>query len=95
MVRTDRRTGKKRTVLQAPVWTGHADFIHPFDFIRFANETTSSQFDIMLEAKAKDLALLRLRRDIASYAPALAVRFEAAASADLPAEIELAKEELE
>jgi len=95
VVRTDRKTGKKRTVLQAPVWTGHADFIHPFDFIRFANETTSSQFDIMLEAKAKDLALLRLRRDIASYAPALAVRFEAAASADLPAEIELAKEELE
>src|SRR3954465_12690923 len=60
LVRTDRKTGKKRTVLQAPVWTGHADFIHPFDFIRFANETTSSQFDIMLEAKAKDLALLRL-----------------------------------
>jgi UV DNA damage endonuclease len=33
------------------------------------------EFDIMLEAKAKDLALLRLRRDLACYAPDLSARF--------------------
>jgi UV DNA damage endonuclease len=31
----------------------------------------------MIEAKAKDLALLRLRRDLANYAPDLAPRFGA------------------
>ena len=29
VARRDRRTGKVRTVLQPPVWTGHADFAHP------------------------------------------------------------------
>ena len=29
-------------------------------------------FDVMLEAKAKDLALLRLREQIAQFAPGLA-----------------------
>ncbi len=32
-------------------------------------------FDVMLEAKAKDLALLRLRADLARYAPDVAARF--------------------
>jgi UV DNA damage endonuclease len=32
-------------------------------------------FDVMLEAKAKDLALLRLRRDLPRYAPGQAPRF--------------------
>jgi UV DNA damage endonuclease len=73
--RLNRRTGRKETVLQPPIWTGHADFIHPFDFIRFARETSELDFDIMLEAKAKDLALLRLRRDVACYAPDLSPRF--------------------
>lgn len=73
--RLDRKTGKKDIVLQPPLWTGHADFIHPFDFIRFAQETSGLEFDIMLEAKAKDLALLRLRRDLACYAPDLSARF--------------------
>jgi UV DNA damage endonuclease len=33
------------------------------------------EFDIMLESKAKDLALLRLERDLPRYAPDVAVRF--------------------
>jgi UV DNA damage endonuclease len=32
-------------------------------------------FDVMLEAKAKDLALLRLRPDLLRYAPDVAARF--------------------
>jgi UV DNA damage endonuclease len=33
------------------------------------------EFDVMLEAKAKDLALLRLRTDLARVAPDVAARF--------------------
>ncbi len=76
VVRTNRKTGKPDTVLRPPVWTAHADFIHPFEFIRFARETQDLDFDIMLEAKAKDLALHRLRADIACYAPELQERFD-------------------
>lgn len=76
VIRIDRKTGKKKMVLQPPTWTAHADYIHPFDFIRFAVETEDLKFDIMLEAKAKDLALQRLRQDIMCYAPELQDRFD-------------------
>jgi UV DNA damage endonuclease len=33
------------------------------------------EFDVMLESKAKDLALLRLRSDLSRYAPDVARRF--------------------
>ena len=33
------------------------------------------EFDVMLEAKAKDLALIRLRPDLLRYAPDVALRF--------------------
>ena len=36
-----------------------------------ARKATLCPFDIMLEAKAKDLALLRLRAQIAQFAPDL------------------------
>jgi UV DNA damage endonuclease len=51
----------------------HADFINPFEFaalLRIARPL--SPFDIMLEAKGGDLALLRLRDDLAAYAPDVA-----------------------
>ncbi len=73
--RKDKKTGKKKTVLQAPIWTGHAAFNNPFEFISFCRTHSDLVFDVMLEAKAKDLALLRLRQDLARYAPDVAVRF--------------------
>ena len=73
--RVDRKTGKKKIVLQAPVWTGHAAFIHPFEFISFMRNMADLNFDVMLEAKAKDLALRRLRQDLVRLAPEVAVRF--------------------
>ncbi len=73
--RKNRKTGRKETVLQAPVWTGHADFVHPFEFISFLRAIPHLDFDIMIEAKAKDLALMRLRQDLVRYAPDVAVRF--------------------
>ena len=71
--RKDRKTGKQMECLQPPVWTGHSDFISPFQFIQFARDTRHlaerRPFDVMLECKSKDLALLRLRADILRYGP--------------------------
>ena len=58
-----------------PVWTGHADFVNPFEIMTFMRLAAGLDFDVMLEAKAKDLALRRLRRDLPSYAPDVAARF--------------------
>ena len=43
----------------------HGDWIDGADFIAFMGEMEGTRFDIMLEAKQKDLALLRLREDLA------------------------------
>jgi UV DNA damage endonuclease len=75
LARKDRKTGKSKTVLQPPIWTGHADFNHPFEFISFCRSMADLDFDVMLEAKAKDLALLRLRQDLLRFAPDVADRF--------------------
>lgn len=73
----DPETGRKRQTLQPPRWTNHSDYLHPFEFIGLLREAAGLRdFDVMLEAKAKDLALLRLRRDLQHYAPDLAGRLE-------------------
>ncbi|WP_204101526.1 UV DNA damage repair endonuclease UvsE [Occallatibacter savannae] len=87
--RKNRKTGLLETVLQPPVWTGHADYNNPFETIPFLRSIAHLDTDIMLESKAKDLSLLRLRADIARYAPDLAPRYaiSAAAAADDAEEI--------
>ncbi len=64
-------------------WMYHADYVNPFEFIDFLRNADSLRnpealppFDIMLEVRAKDLALIQLRRDLARYAPDLAVMLE-------------------
>ena len=69
---------KLETVLVPPIWTGHADYADPFAFSGFMRELLAAgarRFDVMLEAKAKDLALRRLRADLPRYAPDLAGHF--------------------
>lgn len=73
--RKSKKTGLIETVLQPPIWTGHADFNNPFETIPFLRSIAHLETDIMLESKAKDLSLLRLRNDIAKYAPDLAARY--------------------
>jgi UV DNA damage endonuclease len=80
--RKSRKTGKSETVLLPPVWTGHADFIHPFEFISFMKLMHDAEFDVMLEAKAKDLALIRLRNDLIRYGPDVAARFNVKTAAE-------------
>jgi UV DNA damage endonuclease len=50
-----------------PQLRAHADVIDPIGFEHFLRETAAGlEFDVMLEAKAKDLALLRLRDQMAA-----------------------------
>ena len=92
--RKNRKTGKKETVLRAPVWTGHADFNHPFEFISFMRAVSELDFDVILEAKAKDLALIRLRQDLLRYAPDVASLFGLTTAAANDEEIEISPEAL-
>ncbi|MGN6488526.1 MAG: UV DNA damage repair endonuclease UvsE [Devosia sp.] len=90
VVKRKGRDGKTREAILAPVWTGHADFVHPFEFIGFMRAMAGLSFDVMLESKAKDLSLIRLRLDLVRYAPEVAARFglSTAAAARLEAEEE-------
>ncbi|MDB6454786.1 UV DNA damage repair endonuclease UvsE [Falsirhodobacter sp. 20TX0035] len=74
-------TARTKTVLLPPIWTGHADFTNPFEFITFMRTVAGLEFDVMLEAKTKDLSLLRLRSDLLRYAPDIAARFGVKGSA--------------
>jgi UV DNA damage endonuclease len=80
VARKSRRTGRTEKVYAAPVWTGHADFCNPFEFATFMRTAAGLEFDVMLESKAKDLALLRLRPDLLRYADDVASRFGLAPS---------------
>jgi UV DNA damage endonuclease len=63
-----RRVGRRveRTLVLPPL-RAHADTIDPIAFRRFLADTAVGRnFDVMLEAKAKDLALLRLREQVAA-----------------------------
>ncbi len=60
--------------LQPPLPNQHSDFVDPFafiDLVELAQRLRVRPFDVMLEAKAKDLALLRLREQVAHFAPSL------------------------
>ena len=62
-VRNGRRV-ERRIVL--PQLRAHADLIDPIGFEAFLRDAPAGRgFDVMLEAKAKDLALLRLREQLA------------------------------
>ncbi len=64
-----------KTVLRPPIWTGHADFTNPFEFATFMRMADGLVFDVMMEGKAKDVSLLKLRPDLLRYAPDVAARF--------------------
>lgn len=73
--RKNKTTGKKEDYVQGPVWTNHADYINPFEFANVLRTVPDAVFDVMLECKLKDMALLRLRDDLPRYAPDVARRF--------------------
>ncbi len=73
--RKEKASGKNEEYLQGPVWTNHADYINPFEFANVLRTVPEAVFDVMLECKFKDKALLRLRTDLPRYAPDVAHRF--------------------
>jgi UV DNA damage endonuclease len=62
-----KRVGRRvERSLVLPELRAHADLIDPISFEHFIGETgRGMDFDVMIEAKAKDLALLRLREQLA------------------------------
>jgi len=64
--RLDGRVVKRGRELEVkpPLLRQHADYIDPWTFAGFLYELRDRAFDVMLEAKAKDLALLKLRQDL-------------------------------
>ena len=63
-----KRVGRRvERSLVLPQLRAHADMIDPIAFEHFLTETADGlDFDVMLEAKAKDLALLRLREQLSA-----------------------------
>jgi UV DNA damage endonuclease len=63
-VRDGRRVRRK---IVLPQLRAHADLVDPAGFEHFLRHVSGGrEFDVMLEAKAKDLALLRLREQLAA-----------------------------
>lgn len=64
---------------RAPNWASHAEFADPFAFVEFYRSIVDAAPgvapDVVLEAKAKDVAVLQLREDLRRYAPDVAAAF--------------------
>jgi UV DNA damage endonuclease len=74
--RRDKITGKKIKSEAAPLASQHADYIDAEVFIPFARAVAGEgpiPFDVMCEAKAKDLAVLKLREALKKNAPDISV----------------------
>ena len=66
--RKNGKTGKMENYQTAPENRLHADYINPMEFLYFLEKTEGLRpFDIMVEAKSKDLAVLKLKKDLAKY----------------------------
>ena len=73
-------TRRRRDVAVAPALGPHADLVSPWDLADLM-AIAPGPIDVMLEAKAKDVALLWLRRQLAATAPDLAAAEERVAAA--------------
>ena len=60
---------------RTPNWSSHAEFADPFAFIDFYRTIAQAGPDVVLEAKAKDVAVFQLREDLRRYAPDVAAAF--------------------
>ena len=66
--RRDPTSGRIQRILAPPLWNQHADYVNPFEFMAFRQMAQDlPDFDILLEARAGDLAVLRLAADVARF----------------------------
>lgn len=63
-LRRERKGRRVETRYVLPPLRAHADLVDPIAFEEFVRLAEGLDFDLMLEAKAKDLALLRLREHL-------------------------------
>ena len=50
----------------------HSDYVNPFEFLMLLENVGETRaFDVMVEAKSKDLAALKLRKDLEKYRPTI------------------------
>jgi UV DNA damage endonuclease len=70
--------GEQGPGYRLPRLTQHADLIDPFGFVDLLDRAShlNRDFDVMLECKAKDVALVRLREQLTRLAPDLVVRHQ-------------------
>ncbi|MBV9467911.1 MAG: UV DNA damage repair endonuclease UvsE [Abitibacteriaceae bacterium] len=81
IARRDKATGKRVQSEAAPLASQHDDYIDASVFVPFARAVACAMeraendvpFDVMCEAKAKDLAVLQLRQELVTLAPDIAV----------------------
>ena len=66
VTRRNRATGERTVAIRAAKAGQHDDWIDPDDFLAFLGGTDDLAYDVMLEAKQKDLALLKLREAVAA-----------------------------
>ncbi len=75
--RVEEKPDAPAPLLRQSRWVHHSDYVNPFEFIDFLQSTEGlPAFDVMLEARGRDLAVVQLREDLARYAPEMAVRLE-------------------
>ena len=56
--------------VKRPLWSEHSDYVNPFEFIGFMKHLGPARdFDVMIEAKGNDLAVIRLREDLRRFSP--------------------------
>jgi UV DNA damage endonuclease len=80
--RRDKTTGKRVETAASPLASQHADMIDVGVFLPFARAVAQRcgcnendiPFDVMCEAKSKDLAVLQLRKDLQEMAPEIALQ---------------------
>jgi UV DNA damage endonuclease len=64
------KAGKMDAYQTAPDLRLHADYINPFEFLYYLEKAEGLRpFDVMVESKAKDLSVLKLRKDLGKYGP--------------------------
>ena len=67
ILRMDKESGKKKAFEAAPLLSQHADYVDApvfIDYVRAVRALGGREFDVMIEAKSKDLALLKLREEL-------------------------------
>lgn len=72
MARKSGKAGDMQTYQKAPALRLHADYVNPFEFLLIQEKAAGLRpFDVMVESKAKDLSVIKLKEDLARFGPVI------------------------